>query len=162
MAIGRFLAGIAALIWSPQMGKYLLLRRAAHRDAGAGHWECVTGRLDQGEGFATAVTREVHEELGIANIQIDFIISTTHFYRGAPKPENELVGVIYACSIADPSAVQVSDEHDAHHWLTVAEIDEFLQEGHWLRTAVHRAETIRAHLPPTLQTFFHESGFESE
>ncbi len=161
MEVGRFLAGIAALIWSSESEKYLLLRRAAHRDAGAGNWECVTGRLDQGEGFETAVYREVREEIGV-DVQIDFIISTTHFYRGASVPENELVGVIYACTITDPSAIQVSDEHDKHHWLTAAEINEFLEEGHWIKTAVDRAETVRAYLPAALQSFYHQNGFESE
>jgi len=52
---GRFLAGIAALIWSPLEGKYLLLRRADDRDYAAGVWECITGRLEQGEGFEDAL-----------------------------------------------------------------------------------------------------------
>jgi hypothetical protein len=28
MAVGRFLAGIAAVVWSPADGRYLLLRRS--------------------------------------------------------------------------------------------------------------------------------------
>ena len=32
MSIGRFCAGIAALLWSPPNGKYLLLKRSEDRD----------------------------------------------------------------------------------------------------------------------------------
>ncbi|NJN55210.1 MAG: hypothetical protein HC804_10900, partial [Anaerolineae bacterium] len=49
MSIGRFLGGIAALIWNPTNESYLLLCRADSKDFGAGSWECVTGRVDQGE-----------------------------------------------------------------------------------------------------------------
>ncbi|MEZ4620425.1 MAG: hypothetical protein R2867_33645 [Caldilineaceae bacterium] len=40
MAVGRFMAMIGALVWSPQTEKYLLLKRIAER---GGHWECVDG-----------------------------------------------------------------------------------------------------------------------
>ena len=85
MTIGRFCAGIGALIWSPTKEKYLLLRRSPEKDFAPGVWECVTGRVDQGERFEQALHREVREELGI-QVQIEFIIGTSHFYRGDPVP----------------------------------------------------------------------------
>ena len=97
MTIGRFYAGIAALIWSPGTRRYLLLRRSEQKDYAPGVWECVTGRVDQGEGFEDALRREVREELGV-DVQAEYILGTTHFYRGNPTPEKELVGVIYLCS----------------------------------------------------------------
>ena len=100
MPIGHFYAGIAAVIRSPETRQYLLLRRSEQKDYARGVWECVTGRVDQGEGFEDALRREVREELGV-EVQIDYILGTTHFYRGVPIPENELVGVIYLCSLAD-------------------------------------------------------------
>ncbi len=92
MPIGRFYAGIAALIWVPETKQYLLLRRSTQKDYAQGAWECVTGRVDQGESFEDALRREVREELG-AEVQLEYILGTTHFYRGDPIPENELVGV---------------------------------------------------------------------
>ena len=64
MAIGRFYGGIAALVWSPETDRYLLLRRSAEKDYAAGVWECVTGRVDQGEGFEDALLREVTRRAG--------------------------------------------------------------------------------------------------
>jgi ribosomal protein S18 acetylase RimI-like enzyme/8-oxo-dGTP pyrophosphatase MutT (NUDIX family) len=157
--IGRFYAGIGALLWCPSTGKYLVLRRAAHRDAGGGAWECVTGRVNQGEGFSEAVRREVREELGI-EVQVEFIIGTSHLYRGDERPENELVGVLYGCSIDDPEAIKVSDEHSEHHWVTVEEARDRFSGAHWLVRMIERAEAIRSLLSPELLDFYTANGFE--
>ncbi|GAB4579115.1 MAG: hypothetical protein Fur0022_18530 [Anaerolineales bacterium] len=157
MPVGRFLGGIAALIQNPRTQKYLLLRRLDSRDYGAGAWECITGRVDQGESYEEALHREVLEESG-AQVQIDFIISTTHFHRGAPTPENELLGVIFACTLlSDPHQLAIT-EHSEHHWMTRDDIFAFLPEAHWLRTVIARAEMIRAHTPPELAAFWREQG----
>ncbi len=158
MSIGRFYAAVAALLWNPADGTYLVLKRTADKDFAGGAWECVTGRVDQGEGFTEAVHREVHEELGI-EVQIDFIIDTTHFYRGEARPENELVGVEYCCSIEDPGAIRTSWEHTEHRWITAEEAETMLPAGYWLRELIRRAERIRAQLPPELLQTFRE-GFE--
>ena len=89
--VGHFLGGVAALIWDEASGAYLLLRRSAQKDFMSGDWECVTGRVDQGESYPQALRREVREEIG-AEVQIEFLIGLTHFYRGARTPENELLG----------------------------------------------------------------------
>jgi 8-oxo-dGTP pyrophosphatase MutT (NUDIX family) len=159
MAIGRFFAGVGALVRRPSDGRYLLLRRAAQKDFAAGAWECVTGRVDQGEGFSDAVLREVREELGVS-ARIDFIVGTMHFYRGAAQPENELVGVQYCCSIEDPESIVTSWEHAEHRWVTPGEARELLPEEHWLTQVILRAEVVRALSPPELVAYYWEQGSE--
>jgi 8-oxo-dGTP diphosphatase len=159
MSVGHFLGGIAALVWDPETSKYLLLRRSDSRDFGQGAWECVTGRVDQGESFTEALHREVQEEIS-AKVQIDFIISTTHFYRGQPQPENELLGVIYGCTLQDPAQVAIDYEHSELRWLTAQEAETFLSTGHWLRLAIQRAEVLREKLPEELSRFYRQNGFE--
>lgn len=161
MSVGRFIAGIAALIWNPTDEKYLLLRRAASKDFGAGSWECVTGRVDQGESFTDAFLREVKEEVG-GEAQLEFIVGATHFYRGAPVPENELLGLVCGCTLADAHAIQISNEHDEYQWLTVEEISQFLPTTHWLLPAIARAEQMRHLLPPTIRDDFRQNGLEIE
>jgi 8-oxo-dGTP diphosphatase len=158
MSIGRFYAAIGALLWDPADGKYLVLKRTADKDFAAGAWECITGRVDQGEGFTEAVHREVREELGVV-VQIDFIISTMHFYRGEARPENELVGVLYRCSLEDSEAIQTSWEHTEHRWVTAEEAEAIFPKGHWLVDLIQHAERIRALLPPELLAVYRE-GFE--
>jgi 8-oxo-dGTP diphosphatase len=163
LSIGRFRAGIAALVWSPDRGQYLLLRRSADKDFAGGVWECVTGRVDQGEGFEDALHREVREELGV-QVQIEFLVGTTHFFRGDRRPENELVGVVYCCSIASRPAITISAEHSAYRWVTAEEAKAMLVDTdpstQWIKRVIQRAETIRALLPEALRDVYRETGFE--
>ncbi|NKB72356.1 MAG: NUDIX domain-containing protein [Candidatus Latescibacteria bacterium] len=166
MGPGRFLAGIGALIRCSSSQRYLFLKRAPTKDVGAGLWECVTGRVDQGEGFEEALHREVDEETGLA-VQIDFIIGTSHFYRGPTRPDNELLGVTYSCSVlgdqGQPPAIRPSGEHSEYGWLLAEEALELLAHPdpgtRWNRTTLERAETIRRQLPSNLGLFYRR-GFE--
>lgn len=142
MPIGHFIAGIAALVRDPVSSRYLILRRSAEKDFEAGAWECVTGRVDQGESFEGALHREVLEELRV-QITIDFIAGTTHFYRGDPVPENELLGVLYCCTLDDPSAIQMDAEHNEQRWITPQEARDLFPSDYWLGKLIQRAEMIR-------------------
>jgi 8-oxo-dGTP diphosphatase len=159
MTVGHFLGGIAALIWDPATEKYLLLRRADDRDYKGGMWECLGGRVEQGESYTQALHREVREEIGV-EVQIEFIIATTHFYRGEKTPENELLGVIYGCTIRDPEKVRIGEEHSEQRWVSLKEADGFLPRGNWLRNVMHRAEKMKAMLPLELRQDFNRHGFE--
>jgi 8-oxo-dGTP pyrophosphatase MutT (NUDIX family) len=163
MVIGKFYGGIAALVWSPETDRYLLLRRSADKDYAAGVWECVTGRVDQGEGFEDALQREVSEELGVA-ARVELILGTTHFYRGAPHPDNELIGIVCLCSLENPQAIRISAEHSEHRWLSAGEAFELLQAGdpstQWMRRVLQRAEEMKALAPQGLRDLFRHGGFE--
>jgi 8-oxo-dGTP diphosphatase len=159
MPVGRFICGVGALIRDPDTQKYLILRRSTQKDVGAGQWECPTGRVDQGEGFQEALVREVMEELGVS-ITPDFILGTTHFYRGAQIQENELVGLLYACSLSEKAAVQIGEEHDAYRWLSAGEIDEFLAPEHWLHWCIRRERLMRQGVTEALLAVFLDEGFE--
>lgn len=140
--IGKFIAGISALVWSSKRAQYLLLRRAGSKDFGAGGWECVTGRVDQGEGFPEAALREVREEIGV-DVTLDFLIDTVHFYRGEPVPENELVGVVYHCTYDEDEPIVISAEHDEMRWVTAVQAHQFLPDTHWLLPYIDAAERLR-------------------
>ena len=153
MSIGRFYAMISALLWDARTGKYLVLKRSPKKDIGAGEWECVTGRVDQGESYPEACQREVREELGV-DVQIDFILRTEHFYRGEAIPENEMVGVMYCCSLASPDSIKLSWEHSEACWVTPTEAAEFLSADHWLLQMIQRAEELRTLIPEELLAYY--------
>jgi len=159
MTIGRFLGGIAALIWNADTNQYLLLRRSDQRDFHAGYWECVTGRVDQGESYAQALEREVMEEIGV-QVRIEFLLATTHMYRGEPVPENELLGAIYGCTITGGSPAKLSPEHSEMRWATWEQIQDLLPESHWLYQVIQRAEHLKEDTPPSLRDRFRKEGFE--
>jgi len=159
MPIGRFFAGVGALLRRPSDGRYLVLKRSEAKDAGAGTWECISGRVDQGEGFTEAVHREVGEELGL-QVQIDLIVGTEHFYRGEVKPENELLLVQFCCSVQEPAEIQLSWEHSEYRWVTAQEAEDLLPPDHWLGRVIRHAEAIRALLPEELLEYYRVQGFE--
>jgi 8-oxo-dGTP diphosphatase len=160
MTIGHFLGGIAALIWDAAQDRYLLLRRSASKDFLSGDWECVTGRVEQGESFVQALKREVWEEIGIDQVQIEFLIGVTHFYRGAERSENELLGAIFGCTIQAVEQVRIEDEHSELRWVTAQKALEMLPADHWLEWVIRRAEALRRNTPLELHDLFLQEGFE--
>jgi 8-oxo-dGTP diphosphatase len=163
MAIGHFLGGIGAVIWSVKTGKYLLLRRVMSKDFTPGVWECVTGRVEQGESFSDALVRETYEELGVV-VNPRVIVGTTHFYRGDVQPENELLGVIYGCELEENQTITLDEEHDAMVWVTYEQALTMLQvedpSTQWLRRILQHTETIRGLIPDALILYRREVGFE--
>ena len=157
MTKSRFIALVGALIWRQSDGKYLILQRSEKKDFAAGEWECVTGRVEHGESFFEAVRRETQEELG-QDVQVEFLIGTAHFYRGAVTPENETIGVHYACSIKNPEDILLSKEHTASRWVTAHEIEDMFPAGHWLRKLVNRTEQMRQLLPEEIILFNRLNG----
>jgi 8-oxo-dGTP diphosphatase len=163
MTVGRFLCGVGALIWDPGSERYLLLRRSREKDFAPGAWECITGRVDQGESFEDAVRREVREEAGI-EVVLDFIIGTTHFHRGAANAENELLGVIFHGSRVDGAPITISAEHDVARWMTSSEalamLDTEQPTEAWLHGVIARAELLRDLLPAAVIAQNRDRGFE--
>ncbi len=162
MANGRFLGGIGALIWDPQADAYLILRRAANKDFAGGMWECVTGRVDQGEGFLEALQREIYEETALS-AQIACFLGVTHFYRGAPLPENELLGVIFLCATNEPTAIRLSEEHDAYQWIMAKDAPVLLSatdaNTRWLARVIQQATNLRQQMPPELLAYQQQISF---
>ena len=159
MSIGRFMGMIGALIWSPGIEKYLILKRSVDKDFSSENWECGTGRVDQGESFTEALHREIWEELGI-EVQIDFVLGTAHFYRGEEVPENEMIGVFYRCSLDDPDSIRLSWEHSEFRWVNESEALALLPDGYWLRRLIRHAEALRLLMPNELLDYFSDAGFD--
>ena len=90
---------------------------------------------------------------------LEFIIATTHFFRGEEHPENELLGIIYGCTLKNLEEVSFGAEHSEARWVTAEEAFAFLPQGHWLRKVITRAEQMKAHLPEALRQAFREEGF---
>ncbi len=149
VSTGRFLAGVAGLIRNAE-GDYLLMKRVTGRDFGSEVWECVTGRVNQGEGFEEALHREVMEETGL-RVQIESIVGLSHFYRGARVPENELQGVVFGCAIVGDNEVKRSPEHSEHLWMSGDDALGFLTADDpgtiWFRKTIERAEALRRIVP---------------
>jgi 8-oxo-dGTP pyrophosphatase MutT (NUDIX family) len=110
---------VAACVVIVREGRMLAMRRAAHRDAGAGLWEAVSGRVDDGEQPEQAAVREVREESGLA-VELDPRPVTAYRARRGAEP---MVVIVYRARWTSGEVVR-SDEHDDHAWLTPDEFAE--------------------------------------
>lgn len=109
-----FVVAVAAVI--VRGGKVLAMRRAASKDAGAGLWETLSGRLEAGEDPLSAVKREIAEECGLTvAVEPRPVTVYTAERKGLP-----MVVVVYQARYASGEVV-MSDEHDDYAWLLPAE-----------------------------------------
>jgi 8-oxo-dGTP diphosphatase len=99
-------------------GRALALRRAAHRDVGAGIWETVSGRLERGEQPLDALAREIAEETGLEQVSIDPVPIDAYVAMRGEKP---MLVVAYR-AVATGGEPRLSSEHDALRWADVTEL----------------------------------------
>ncbi len=118
-SIGKYMVGVGAGLVDKAKKSVLMLHRKSEFQDGV--WEIVYGRLNQGESFLDALTRELKEETGIQTVTIIHPTRTWHLYRGPTRPEYELVGVTYLCE-SNTQSIRLSDEHDAYTWMTKKDV----------------------------------------
>ncbi len=131
-----FVVAVAAVVFKGD--RVLAMRRSAHKDAGAGLWETLSGRVEPGEQPLDALAREIDEECGLAVRITERPVDAYVARRG----EAPMLVVVYRADWLG-GEVRRSDEHDAHAWWTPAE---FRSESTLTRLAdaVDRAATIEA------------------
>jgi hypothetical protein len=78
--------------------------------------------------------------------------------------ENELIGVVYACTLDEPGAIRTSAEHSEARWVTaegaLALLSANDESTGWMRRVIERTEMVRRLLPGDLESYYHETGFE--
>ncbi|MEE8478150.1 MAG: NUDIX domain-containing protein [Gemmatimonadales bacterium] len=99
----------------PASVEVLTLRRsAAGRCPGA--WETVHGHIDGQEGPVRAAVRELSEETGLEPLRLYNLSRVETFYRHLTD-EVALIPV-FGAIVDEVATVVLSDEHDAHEWIT--------------------------------------------
>lgn len=112
----------------------LLIRRAVGRIY-PGLWQCVTGRLEDGEKIAAGALREVAEETGLiaADVEAFFETDIVNWFHEA-SVDGMWSEVVFAASVRPDAIITISDEHDDQRWCSPAEAHELV-----LWPAYHRA-----------------------
>lgn len=112
----------------------LLIRRAA-TGSYPGLWQCVTGRLEDGERIADGALREVLEETGLGAADLEGYFETdivNWFHEGTT--DGLWSEAVFAARVRATALITISDEHDDQRWATAAEAHELV-----LWPAYHRA-----------------------
>jgi 8-oxo-dGTP diphosphatase len=110
-----FVVAVAAVIVRSD-GRVLAMRRSAHKDAGAGLWETVSGRVEPDEPLDEAIVREIQEETGLVVRLHPRPIDAYVARRGA----HPMCVIVYRADHVAGEVVR-SDEHDEHAWLSASE-----------------------------------------
>lgn len=121
MSTEGFVVAVVAVIVRGDLGggeRVLAMRRAASKDAGAGIWETCSGRVAEDEQPLDAIAREVREETGL-EVRVDPRPVDAYAMRRIDRP---MVLIVYRCDRVS-GEVSRSDEHDAHAWWTLAEVE---------------------------------------
>ena len=117
-------------------GRLLAVRRTRPA-ALVGRWELPGGKVDVDESPDVALTRELHEELGIRVRIEEWLPGATPIGSG----ELSLVVALVTLLEGEPAPV----EHDAVRWLGADELDDV----DWLEPDRPFLDAIGSRLPPT-------------
>lgn len=111
-------------------GKILLLHDTPRSRAdGTTHtyWDLPGGRVDNSESLEVTLAREMHEEIGLEEFEVEKLLSVTQSNWQTPLGDLQigLVLVVYICR-AQIEDVVLSDEHDQFGWFSPPEAAELL------------------------------------
>lgn len=113
--MSAFVVAVAAVIF--RGARVLAMRRSASKDAGAGLWETLSGRVEPDEQPLDALAREIEEECGL-EVRVDPRPIDAYVARRNQAP---MLVLVYRAEWVS-GEVRRSDEHDAHAWWTPAEL----------------------------------------
>jgi len=142
----RFIAAVVVAVF--RGSRVLAMRRAPDKDAGAGAWEALSGRVMPGEDPLQAALRETREECGLEPAIDPRPIAS---YQ-AKRNRDDMIVVVYR-GASDTGDVVLSSEHDRFAWMS---LDEFARACPFpqLVEAVRRAGSQAAIGRPCLEIVY--------
>ena len=114
--IGRFMFAVGAVIERPDTGEILLLRRAPSVGYLPGQWGMVYGRKGPGETVEQALRREIEEETGLTDLNIQKALGLRHFYHGGTGPDHESFVLVFWVR-ARTQDIHLNHEHTDFQWI---------------------------------------------
>jgi 8-oxo-dGTP diphosphatase len=111
----RHVRVVGAMLQNEQ-GSYLITQRPPKASLPL-LWEFPGGRVEEGEDDATALAREIQEEMGVDVLVLEQAMHTRHEY-----PTYDIDFRVFHCRLADPNAhIQHLRVHD-HRWVSLEEM----------------------------------------
>lgn len=123
---------VKGIIWNRNLNRILIVQRSKTDSVGADTWENIGGNLEDGESPEEGLKREISEEIGITDINIERVAYVTLVNGKEPY-----LIIVYLCETKE-DAVILSHEHQSYLWadeedcrnrLPKAIIDDFEQNS---------------------------------
>ena len=111
----RFVAAVVIAV--VRDGRVLAARRAPDKDAGAGAWEALSGRVLPGEQPIETAARETREECGL-EVAIDPRPIASY---QAKRNADDMIVVVYRAEAPPAGDPVLSAEHDRFGWMSADE-----------------------------------------
>lgn len=110
---------VVAAVIADGSGRVLIAQRPTHKHL-ALKWEFPGGKIEANEAPATALARELREELGVEIEILRTLPAFTHDYGSIV-----IAMLPFLCGLAPGSAAPSAHEHVALRWVSVAELATF-------------------------------------
>jgi 8-oxo-dGTP pyrophosphatase MutT (NUDIX family) len=145
MSLRPDLVGCWIFRTTPDGGIEILLIRRSPGRIYPGIWQCVTGGLEEGERVIDGALRELAEETGIGNGDIEVLYGLDQvnmFY--ADHIDALMAEAVFAAHVGSTVEPRLSDEHDDLRWLSPAAARELVVWPAY-RFAIDQIEWLVAH-----------------
>lgn len=93
-----------------------------------GRWQAPGGRLEQGEKLKVGLAREVYEETGITDLEIDDAIHVDEWFAVPEDKKVHIVAVFYKCRTASDKITLEPIEHEDFAWVDYEDLDNYVIE----------------------------------
>ncbi len=114
--------GVVLYLGTPGSEKFLLLRNRKH-----GTWGFPKGHIEKNEMPIETALREVQEETGIKNFELNESFRQTISYNVTEKGQNYEKQVTYFLGKVKDKSLKLSQEHDRFLWADADEGEHILQ-----------------------------------
>ena len=120
----KVITAAGGLVLNPNNEILMIFRR--------GHWDLPKGKLDEGETIAQCAVREVMEETGLIDIELDqFLLMTTHAYFDQYIQEDvikETHWFVMHINQFQEGIPQVEEDIEKMHWVAIENITPYLEQ----------------------------------
>ncbi|MCB9802985.1 NUDIX hydrolase [Candidatus Nomurabacteria bacterium] len=96
-------------------------------------WELPGGRIEHGENPEETLKREIEEELGWKNIQIEKILDSWSFTSQVQNSQYHFVILTYLCSTQEDE-VKENEEYTEYKWTPLSEMDSLEMKDGYKKT----------------------------
>jgi 8-oxo-dGTP diphosphatase len=128
MSQKRFALSIKVVIRDAE-GRCLLLRRSSQSKGNPGKWEFPGGKVENGESFDIALSREVEEETGL-RVSLQRVVGAAD----VELPDRH-VAYLFLEGLLRGGRLRLSSEHEGHAWVALQDLPSMDLAGQYVRFA---------------------------
>lgn len=116
---------VVGILVEDDAGRILLQQRAATMDLNPGTWDLsVAGHVDEGQTYQTAVVRELEEELGLQDVDLEDLGINFYSYINDGRKMNNFLNLFRVVVPADTKFAPEEHEVSATRWFTREDLAE--------------------------------------